>query len=171
MGAAHGSHWGRAAPTWPPALRDVPRPTDPLWTQALQLMRAGDRWELFIPSELAYGSRGAGGKIGPDEVLIFDLELISFSAGSGGVLGQLQTFATAPLLGPLAPWHLLLFAFLAFRLFGGGAGGDKRRVTASHILVKEESDAEMLRTKLAPCRVHKCWSSRASVLSGVSGAL
>ena len=52
--------------------------------QALQLMRAGDRWELYIPSELAYGSRGAGGKIGADEVLIFDLELLSLNTGGVG---------------------------------------------------------------------------------------
>ena len=118
------------------------------WTEALQLMRPGDRWELVIPSELAYGSRGAGGKIGPDEVLVFDLELISVAAGGSGVLAQLKRFATTPLLGPLAPWHLLLVAVLAYRMFGGGDGG-KRRVTASHILVDTEASAEALRVKLA----------------------
>lgn len=46
------------------------------WTEALQLMVEGDKWQLYSPSELAYGSRGAGGKIGPDTVLIFDVELI-----------------------------------------------------------------------------------------------
>jgi FKBP-type peptidyl-prolyl cis-trans isomerase FklB len=47
------------------------------WTEALQLMKEGATWQLFIPSELAYGSRGTGGVIGPDETLIFDVELIS----------------------------------------------------------------------------------------------
>ncbi|OUD12181.1 FKBP-type peptidyl-prolyl cis-trans isomerase [Thioflexithrix psekupsensis] len=47
------------------------------WTEALQLMKEGAKWQLFIPSELAYGSRGTGGVIGPDETLIFDVELIS----------------------------------------------------------------------------------------------
>lgn len=46
------------------------------WTEALQLMKVGDKWQLFIPSELAYGPRGAGGEIGPDAVLIFDIELL-----------------------------------------------------------------------------------------------
>lgn len=47
------------------------------WTEALQLMTVGDHWELYIPSELAYGSRGAGGRIGPNRALIFELEILS----------------------------------------------------------------------------------------------
>jgi len=47
------------------------------WVEALQLMKEGDKWQLYIPSDLAYGSRGAGGDIGPDSTLIFDVELIS----------------------------------------------------------------------------------------------
>ncbi len=46
------------------------------WVEALQLMKEGDKWQLFIPSELAYGERGAGGDIGPNCALIFDVELI-----------------------------------------------------------------------------------------------
>jgi FKBP-type peptidyl-prolyl cis-trans isomerase FklB len=46
------------------------------WTEALQLMKVGDKWQLFIPSELAYGPQGAGGVIGPDSVLIFEIELL-----------------------------------------------------------------------------------------------
>jgi len=49
----------------------------PGWTEALQLMKEGDKWQLVIPSKLAYGERGAGGKIGPNSVLIFDVELLS----------------------------------------------------------------------------------------------
>jgi FKBP-type peptidyl-prolyl cis-trans isomerase FklB len=47
------------------------------WTEALQLMKEGAQWTLYIPSELAYGERGAGGAIGPSQTLVFDVELIS----------------------------------------------------------------------------------------------
>lgn len=46
------------------------------WTEALQLMTPGAVWELYIPSNLAYGSRGAGSMIGPDETLVFNVELL-----------------------------------------------------------------------------------------------
>ena len=46
------------------------------WTEALQLMGEGSKWRLYIPSDLAYGKRGAGRDIGPDSALIFDVELL-----------------------------------------------------------------------------------------------
>ncbi|MBD2716875.1 FKBP-type peptidyl-prolyl cis-trans isomerase [Microvirga sp. STR05] len=46
------------------------------WTEALQLMPEGSKWRLYIPSNLAYGKRGAGRDIGPDSALIFDVELL-----------------------------------------------------------------------------------------------
>ena len=46
------------------------------WTEALQLMGEGAKWRLYIPSNLAYGKRGAGRDIGPDSALIFDVELL-----------------------------------------------------------------------------------------------
>ena len=49
----------------------------PGWVEALQLMKEGDKWRLFIPSQLAYGPAGTpGGPIGPNQTLLFDVELI-----------------------------------------------------------------------------------------------
>jgi len=47
------------------------------WTEALQLMPVGSKWQLFVPAELAYGQRGAGGPIGPNTTLVFEIELLS----------------------------------------------------------------------------------------------
>lgn len=48
----------------------------PGWVEALQLMKVGSTWRLFIPSALAYGPQGAGGIIGPNQTLIFDVSLL-----------------------------------------------------------------------------------------------
>jgi FKBP-type peptidyl-prolyl cis-trans isomerase len=47
------------------------------WTEALQLMPVGSKWQLFVPPDLGYGASGAGGEIGPNATLIFDVELVS----------------------------------------------------------------------------------------------
>ena len=49
----------------------------PGWTEALQQMKPGDKWKLYIPNELAYGANGAGNVIGPYQALMFEVELLA----------------------------------------------------------------------------------------------
>ncbi len=53
------------------------------WTEALQLMPVGSKWQLVVPPELGYGARGAGPDIGPNAVLVFEVELMSIKSGEG----------------------------------------------------------------------------------------
>lgn len=61
------------------------------WTEALQLMPVGSKWQIFIPAELAYGPRGAGRDIGPNAALVFEVELLSI---------QPKPAAPAPAVAP-----------------------------------------------------------------------
>ena len=58
------------------------------WTEALQLMKVGDKWELYIPYQLAYGERGAGAVIAPCSSLIFTIELIEITQTSSNLDGS-----------------------------------------------------------------------------------
>ena len=62
----------------------------PGWTEALQLMPTGSKWEIFIPPQLAYGERGASPVIPPNSALIFEVELLSIEAAKEGQEGQQQ---------------------------------------------------------------------------------
>ncbi len=70
-GTEFDSSYKRNEPATFPVNRVIPG-----WTEALQLMNPGSQYQLAIPSKLAYGQRGAGGAIGPNETLLFDVELI-----------------------------------------------------------------------------------------------
>jgi FKBP-type peptidyl-prolyl cis-trans isomerase len=63
------------------------------WTEALQLMPVGSKWELFIPSEMAYGPRGPTPAIGANSALIFEVELLSIQAKSAGAAGVAEPSA------------------------------------------------------------------------------
>jgi len=54
------------------------------WTETLQKMPVGSRWMVWVPPEMAYGSRGAGGKIGPNQTLEFDIELLGIVKKKSG---------------------------------------------------------------------------------------
>jgi hypothetical protein len=77
------------------------------WSAILPMMKTGSKWEVAIPSELAYGPRGFAPKIGPNSALIFDMELLSISppgpAASPANSTPLPPSAFAPHPGPPAP--------------------------------------------------------------------
>ncbi len=70
-GSVFDSSYKRGEPTSFPVNAVIPG-----WTEALQLMPVGSTWELYIPAHLAYGSNGVPGTIGPNQALIFKLQLI-----------------------------------------------------------------------------------------------
>jgi hypothetical protein len=79
-GAVFDSSYQRGEPTSFPLNAVIPG-----WTEGLQLMRPGEEFRFVIPSDLAYGERGAGGQIGPNQVLVFKVELLSFKGANGKV--------------------------------------------------------------------------------------
>jgi FKBP-type peptidyl-prolyl cis-trans isomerase len=60
------------------------------WTEALQLMPAGSKWQLFVPSNLAYGANGPG-EIGPNATLIFEVELVSIQKAAAPAAGAAES--------------------------------------------------------------------------------
>jgi FKBP-type peptidyl-prolyl cis-trans isomerase len=62
----------------------------PGWTEGLQLLSAGAKAKLFVPAKLGYGERGAGQEIGPNQTLIFEVELISIQPNTGSTPAQVQ---------------------------------------------------------------------------------
>ena len=70
-GTEFDSSYSRGEPATFPVTGVIPG-----WQEILPMMPVGSKWQVFIPSELAYGTRGAGANIGPNETLVFDIELL-----------------------------------------------------------------------------------------------
>ena len=71
-GTVFDSSFKRGQPATFPVAQVIPG-----WQEALKMMSVGSSWELFVPSDLAYGKQGMGSLIGPNETLIFKIDLIS----------------------------------------------------------------------------------------------
>jgi len=63
----------------------------PGFKEVLQMMPVGSKWQVFVPSNLAYGERGAGGVIGPNSTLVFDIEVVSIDASAGSAVPSAPT--------------------------------------------------------------------------------
>mmetsp|Transcript_67340 Transcript_67340/g.174627 ORF Transcript_67340/g.174627 Transcript_67340/m.174627 type:complete len:386 (-) Transcript_67340:117-1274(-) len=108
------------------------------WTEALQLMRAGDKWKLFVPSELAYGDRGAGAKIPGGSVLVFELELIEIKESGGTLDTIIDTFKGQPMIIVA----LFMGFYMLYQNFGvgkGGGVGGKTKVELEEVTKCEEN--------------------------------
>jgi len=77
-GSEFDSSYKRGAP-----MTCCPGDVVPGWTQAMKLMRAGDRWQVYIPADLGYGERGAGAAIPGGAALIFDMEMVEVGVKTG----------------------------------------------------------------------------------------
>ena len=73
------------------------------WTEALQLMPAGSKWEVVLPADLAYGDKGAGPDIGPNAALVFDIELVSIKAQNQQPAQPVNPFGTDQPAAPQNP--------------------------------------------------------------------
>jgi len=87
------------------------------WTEALQMMHEGDKWELTVPSDLAYGARGSPPKIPGGAVLVFELELITVKEASAWSLFGID------LANPQLLFAAAMLVFYAYKTFGAGGGG------------------------------------------------
>jgi len=87
------------------------------WTEAMQLMKEGDKWELTVPSELGYGDSGAGGVIKPGAVLIFEMEILKVNEPSPfNIMGMDLATPQGMMIG-------VMILYLAYQAYSGMSGG------------------------------------------------
>jgi len=99
------------------------------WTEAMQLMREGEKWELYIPADLGYGQAGAGSKIPKSAALIFELEILKVGVESdSAMMAAVKNFL---------PFALLGLAFLGYHLYTQGSQVPQ----APAVSIEEASDA------------------------------
>jgi hypothetical protein len=132
----------------------APNQVIPAWSEALQLMRKGDKWKLFVPSKLGYGDRGAGKTIKPGATLIFELDLIEIKHGE-----NMYWYTNLPLIGtltsPLSDGSSITYGHVAFFMIlifyyskKSNNSTNTRKVAARHILVKDLSVATLLKKQI-----------------------
>ena len=97
-GAEFDSSYKRGEPATFPVNRVIKG-----WTEALQLMKVGAKYQLFIPANLAYGERGAGADIGPESTLLFDVELLGIEAPASAAPKPGGGSSTTPTAQPKNP--------------------------------------------------------------------
>jgi len=92
------------------------------WTEAMPMMKEGDKWELTIPSELAYGDKGAGAKIKPGDVLIFIIEILKVKEPSAFNIAGFDLSDPKVMMMGCALLYML-YNLVSTTFGGGGAGG------------------------------------------------
>jgi FKBP-type peptidyl-prolyl cis-trans isomerase FklB len=132
----------------------APNQVIPAWSEALQLMREGDKWKLYVPANLGYGEKGAGKIIKPGAALIFELDIVSVKHGS-----QVYWYSNLPIIGSMTRpisegssftyGHIVIFIFIVYYYTQRKNTTTGRKVAARHILVKELSLATSLKEQIA----------------------
>jgi len=124
------------------------RPTDVIkgWSEALQLMKEGDKWQVVVPAELAYGKRSMGEHISPGSVLVFEMELVQVEDDSqkgiwNTLLGLIPKFVRDL---PYALWAML--GYFLYQLITPSASGP--RVTIGAVLGDKRNDRVFMDVKI-----------------------
>jgi hypothetical protein len=128
------------------------------WREALGLMPAGSQWQLFIPPDLAYGARGAGRKIGPEETLIFDVELIAIKDSAAAGASTAQTSLASAVISDIRI-SFKLDPRLSGATYGGEHWVSPPKYVGANAQDKVEAQAQGVNAKGAPAKINPEWIS------------